>query len=104
MAPTAAQPSDWLTVGVLSAELGELNIELPLSFFELMDGEHVAVEGGLAHGIVETQLLEPCPVATSPVMFGLPVDAVAAQQELAETMPCSQQIHSHIVAAATQIA
>jgi len=61
-------------------------VELALALFELLNRQQVTVEGRLADRIVEAHLLEPRPVARPPVVLGLPVDQVAAQQELAQAM------------------
>ena len=96
-------PSDRLSIGSQSPELGQLGVQSRQALFELLDREHIAVEGRLTDRIVEAQLLEPCPMPCSPMMLGLPVDAVASQQELGEPVPRTHQVHAHVVAAAAQI-
>ena len=103
-AAEAAEPSNRLAVGFLGTAGGELFVEMTEPFFELIEGDEIAVEGGLARGIVKVERVEPGEVACAPRALGSGEEAVAAEKELAHAMPRAGEIFPHVFTAAAEIA
>jgi hypothetical protein len=102
--PEAAEPGDRFAVGLFGAAGSELLIEMPESLLELVESDEIAVEGGLARGVVEVEGMKPGRVACPPRALRSGEEAVTAEKELAHAMPRTGEVLADVLAAAAEIA